>query len=509
MKVKTIRIQNLRSIEDSGLLSLGPITLLVGKNNSGKSAFLRGIHAMQSTGELAQGDRRYGTAKIEIDTELIDVDREYWADHFTLSEGENEAVLKYSYDGRQHFITVMRGVEVNGAGLIRNTEPNHFIYPYLASRKVMRFEEAINEQASRDVRINLSNLGAKVDKLMDGNHPYHDDFDKLVKNIIGLPLSAIASGNGKKVGMWINESEWIPLENMGDGIAQMLGLITQICLAKGKLFIIEELENDIHPEGLKLLLNMIEDRSIDNQFIISTHSNIVLRHLGALPNTLIYEVRSTIEARIPLTTIKDVGKTVEDRSRLLHSLGYELSDLDLFDGWIIFEESSAERIVRDHLIRWFAPGLSRVRPVASNGTSDIERSFEALNKLTLFTYLQERYNGRVLVIADGDPSGIEAINKLKERYRNWEESSFIALSQTDFEKYYPERFSQSAQAALSQTNKRLKKEAKENLLKDVLKWIEDNEEDARSAFESSAGEVVELLRGLERALEPASETITS
>jgi len=43
MKLKSVRIQNFRSVEDSGAFTLGPVTCLVGKNEAGKTALLLAI----------------------------------------------------------------------------------------------------------------------------------------------------------------------------------------------------------------------------------------------------------------------------------------------------------------------------------------------------------------------------------------------------------------------------------------------------------------------------------
>ena len=39
--IKYIRIENLRSLKDTGFVELRPLTLLLGANSSGKSTFLR------------------------------------------------------------------------------------------------------------------------------------------------------------------------------------------------------------------------------------------------------------------------------------------------------------------------------------------------------------------------------------------------------------------------------------------------------------------------------------
>ena len=46
MELKSVRIQNYRSIEDTGVVPIGDITCLVGKNESGKTAFLHALHLL-------------------------------------------------------------------------------------------------------------------------------------------------------------------------------------------------------------------------------------------------------------------------------------------------------------------------------------------------------------------------------------------------------------------------------------------------------------------------------
>jgi len=179
-------------------------------------------------------------------------------------------------------------------------------------------------------------------------------------------------------------------------------------------------------------------------------------------------------------------------------LGYDLSDQDLWDGWIIFEEPSAEHIVRAHLIRWFAPRLLTVRTVAANGTGDVPRAFENLYKLMLFTHLEPRYRGRVRVLVDGDPSGMDTVRKLRDKFPGVPIGTFDHFAMSDFELYYPPEFADRATNALSLSDRSQKREVKKQLLADVLAWIEDHEDEAREKFAASAAEVIEKLRDFEK-----------
>lgn len=49
--MQSIQIKNLRSLEDTGRLPIRPVTLLVGKNSSGKSTFLRSFPLLRQSSE--------------------------------------------------------------------------------------------------------------------------------------------------------------------------------------------------------------------------------------------------------------------------------------------------------------------------------------------------------------------------------------------------------------------------------------------------------------------------
>ncbi len=292
MKITNFRIQNLKSIADSGMIALGPVTLLVGKNNVGKSSILQGIYSMQALGEVSPADVRKGSTSANIEIKLAEIDGPL---HWNIPFDSPVASLRYSINANGSQQNMMLG-DVNGpqAGVnrISSSAPASFIFPFLSGRKVNGYQETINQQQSLLVAPTLTNLVARVDTLMDQHHPQHEMFMTLVAEVINLKLSAVHSTNGKRVGMWISSTEAIYLEDMGAGIAQMLGLIVNICLAEDSLFLIEELENDIHPEALKLLISAIERNRHKNQYVISTHNNIVLRNLGSLEDTKIYELNS-------------------------------------------------------------------------------------------------------------------------------------------------------------------------------------------------------------------------
>jgi hypothetical protein len=498
MKLRTVQVRSFKSIVDSGPLALGPITLFVGRNNAGKSSVLRAISLLQSGNQVLPAAIRKGADSAAVEL-VFDFEGEI---HFGLGSPSGRPVelnITVAPTNNRTFSLHVPLTNYNSSvNELLNTEPYNLLYPYFSGRRAVAIEEAVDQQRSLEVRNDHSNLAAKVDRLNDPNHPAHAEFISVVDEVIGVPLSAIASPKGKQVGTWVNEIEWIPIEQMGDGIPQLLGLIVHLCIARNKIFLIEELENDIHPEALKALLRLIERKAASNQFVISTHNNVVLRHLGAVRETLIYKVDSQATDldgyRMRDTTFNAVSDHADERVGLLRGLGYELSDLDLHDGWLILEESSAERVIREFLIPWFVPELTRIQTVASRGTGDLDRTVEALSKLVLFTHLEPQYRDRVQVLADGEQSGEAAIEALRLKYPAWRQDAFLTFDRPDFELYYPEAFQEEVAAILSTGNSQTKRELKRDLLKRVLDWARSDEGTAKTQFQASASSVIEQLQ---------------
>src|SRR5262249_945639 len=117
----------------------------------------------------------------------------------------------------------------------------------------------------------------------------------------------------------------------------------------------------------------------------------------------------------------------------------------------------------------------------------------------LFTHLQPRYQNRAWVVADGDESGIRAIEKLIEKYATWPANHFRTWSEADFENYYPAAFAAAISNALSK-GRREKRAAKKALLNEVKNYCDGDPDAAKQAFADSAAEVISFLQEIERSL---------
>lgn len=500
MRVTSLELSRFRSFVHMGPIDLGQINVLIGANNAGKSSILRGLYSIQQGLENPYSDVRVGGTSSEIGIGIEDISASSpWG---ALGSGKLSVVLNTGdRRGGTAPMTFVNTVGTQqGLNPLPAVEPHHFIVPYLSKRKTAVYQEDVRSQHAMQIGLNMSFLAAKLSRISNSSYPGHDQYSKTCKEILGFMVSAIPSDTGQRPGVYLPNRETIPIDQMGEGVPNIVGLLADLAQSEGKLFLVEEPENDLHPKALKALLDLILESSKVNQFVVSTHSNIVLRHLGAGPSSRVFEVTAKV-AQLPIEAeIRLVENTPQARLEVLRDLGYEFSDFDLWDGWLILEEASAERIIRDYLIPWFAPKLTRVRTLSVSGTGNVGPTFEDFNRLVRFTHLEKVYQNAAWVRVDGDPSGKAVVNKLIADYKDWEPDRFAYFSQSDFEFYYPSEFAEQVAEVLAIADKRKKKEAKRELLNVVLRRIKDDPEKAKVTWEKSAMEVIYDLRKIETQL---------
>ena len=502
MRVTSLQLQNFRSFESMEPIALDQLNVLVGPNNAGKSSLLRALHLLQTGCGSMPPEVRVGANAAQVTIGLSEVHGVFpWSTQSQINTDFGTVTINISSSDRitGNFNMAFREPNV-GLNQLQNMEPNHFIVPYLSKRKTATYQEDVRNEHALRVANDMSFLAAKLSRLANPGFPEHEHYSKTCMAILGFLVTAIPSAGGQRPGVYLPDRQTIPIDQMGEGVPNIVALLADLSLSTGKLFLIEEPENDLHPQALKALLDLIVESSKSNQFVISTHSNIVVRHLASAPNSKLYNINTEAGRMPPVATIREVEPTVEARLTVLRDLGYAFSDFDLWDGWLILEESSAERIIRDYLIPWFAPKLSRVRTVATGGIDQVEPTFDDFYRLIRFTHLEEAYRNAAWVRVDGDKPGAEIIKQLQNRYPSWNADRFKCFSKAQFEHFYPSEFSQQVNEALANVDKQARRNAKRQLLDDVRAWLDADEPRGREALEKSAAEVIADLKNIESQL---------
>lgn len=523
MWISELQVINVKSFADSGLLQLSKgINVIVGKNNAGKSTLLQCVLSTQSTNQShplnqAKEARRIGTLESTVRIVLQDIEAAYFNMH-GISDGERgDLIISFNSDALPREFTFTPGgaggAEIRDVKPITNQEPNNFILPYTIKRFAQGFNPLMsnNSPQPKYVLETLAQLTEKIQPYTQSTHPDHEQFDRLCRGLISSPMGIIEGASGHLPGIYTSHNGSIPLSQMGDGVPHIVGLIVHLLKAEKRLFVIEELENGINPEPLKLLLEEIKRSAKErqNQFLISTHSNIVLQSLASEEDCKIIEVTQAQirPGEIPESSCIQIERDdVEARRRVLMNLGYSLADSDMFDGWLILEEASAETVIRKFLIPQFVPKLINVLGIiATMGYTQAENQFMALAQNFLYLHLTPAYKKRIWVIIDAGEDESQVIERLQHDFKKWPPEHFDQFGEHDFEKYYPFCFQGEVERILKlpangNETKKKKQEAKKNLLVKVMKWVEEDINQAKQEFESSAQEVIGKLKNIESKL---------
>lgn len=534
MWIKKIKIENLRSFENAEIEFSKGINILLGANNSGKSTILLSLLTLQHLNMyVSKNDIRKRNDMLNITYEFAEMPKKYFElfdvnyidvglskglDHGSAVQAFNNStnnpknetsidtvIIKCTHSINQENLIITKNYSHfnnRNIELFSSREPDNFIYPFVSRRKVGWYQTDVSLNSVHKIGKDSDNLPARIDLILNSALPEFHEFKKYCEEVLELQITAFPYDNGKNIGLSIQAGIHIPMQQMGEG-SSIVGLLVHLCLAKeGYLFIIEEIENDLHPKALKKLLEIIKEKSNTNQFIISTHSHIVAKYLGSEDNSKLFDVSMNLIDRMP-TSIVSLIETPEERLHALEKLGYEFNDYGLTKGWLILEESSAQRIIESFLIPWFVPELqNQIRVIASNGFQNVEDKFISLHNHFLFIHLQNNiYLNKAWVIIDAGVEEEKVIKSLKNKFcdgekKLWKEDHFLNWKEHDFESYYPIHFKEEIERVNQIDNqyKKKKREAKEKLLNDVIKWSEKNKEEAKKQFSESAKEVIDELQ---------------
>ncbi|OYQ17728.1 ATP-dependent nuclease [Elstera cyanobacteriorum] len=503
MIIRSAVIQNYKSLGSLDL-KFSNINVLIGKNNTGKSALLEALSVIQVERnkpiQVSIGKHQF-YIEYYIDNYLFLP--EEWKRQIELSPIVQRELVHISVSGdRQGNINIAaKGRASSSLGLERleNRRDTGLFVKFLSERKIKSFVEVVNNHNYNKILDDLSLLSSLVAHVvMHPNHPSMKFYNEKSQSVLGFTVGNIMTEHGQHPGIKLINGEQISVNEMGSGVCNIVAFIAELSIAKNKIFLIEELENDIHPGALKLLLEAIVEKSDENQFFISTHSHIVLTHLACHKFTNILSFDNVSDGQYPISKVQNITDSSEKRKYALEDLGYHFSDFGLFRGWIIFEESSMEEIVRDYLIEWFFPSLyGKIRTVSAGGADNTKRHFGEIHRMYLYTHLQPVYKNCAWVVLDGDKKGKEVKNKLLEKFKECSDDTFICLQKESLEMYYPEEIGFD-KMILEEKSGNDKDSYKKECLQKFKKLASEKNDYFKSSCKESFSEIILILEKIQQ-----------
>lgn len=311
----SVRIEKFMRIKDSGLIKLGPVTLLVGENGSGKSSILKGIHWAIRCAVLKDGNDKvtlermnyvpsrdflYLGHSIKLNSEAaspkIKITLESNGKNLIidLSSTRNDAGVKASVRGTlSSLINASSRITSYIPGLAGLSEAESLLATPVLHRKAASGEGgsvlrhillglAISQQGNENIDkfVELSELNNWVGKVFPKVR-FWVKFDRLRDvNIEAKFLTPDMVVAGKKI-----DQQWRSLEMAGTGFLQVVQIFAYLLHFKPKLLLIDEPDSHLHPGTQERLISAIEEASKifpETQYIIATHSPNLVKSSSAI-----------------------------------------------------------------------------------------------------------------------------------------------------------------------------------------------------------------------------------
>jgi hypothetical protein len=406
MRLLKARVMGFQSFADSGELEFGPgINLLVGQNNAGKSALLRGLQLdladdrhRTPTGwlnaglpwpysdfvfELTGDELRMATLERNQPT-IIPVSVEYPHGPIAYAEqllGRSDLRVAIRRRARESFTATYpshgdfvypgygpqigaRLYSADGTLKVEQHNNGEDLIPevvahlwqtrmfYFSAERLSFGRTNVNYVHRLDAT--ASNLAAVLNTLSGDRG---DIFRRLIEHLrelfpsVGNLSTRPAPDNPQmvEVRVWPTPSQErpelsFPLAQSGTGVAQVIAILTAVMTIERACIIIDEINSFLHPSAIKGLLRILQTDYSQHQYVISTHAPEVISFSN--PDSIHLVKRSgyvsTVEAL-------DAGRVESLRFVAAH-LGVSMADVFAAER-VIWVEGETEELVFPYLYR--------------------------------------------------------------------------------------------------------------------------------------------------------------
>ena len=270
--IENVKIHNYRGLRSVNV-SLAPLTVLIGPNNSGKTSFLC---AIEHAGTLPSG-------------EVTGIER---TDHWRMDVA-NKIAMKV---GNRRVETVeVKTVKVKHRpskafyeATLTGTDFTPVVFfrlPYDVRMTADGFADSTN---AADLRLGSSgeNVAAMVDFMLRRTRDRFDAMEAAARKLVpGLQSLSISTPKPqtRRLDLVMEDGWEMPADNASSGVRLLLFFLTLTHRPDPpKTILIEEPENGIHPMRLEAVMRMLIDLAESSggpQIVLSTHSPYLLDYL--------------------------------------------------------------------------------------------------------------------------------------------------------------------------------------------------------------------------------------
>lgn len=437
MRLVSFTVKNYRSITEANKVEVSDITILVGKNNEGKSNLLKAINLSMIALRFYQNpihSRRIRT--------LYEWSTDYPISLQKSKKGKSEFTLEFELtkneveEFRNRYKHTLNGylpiritfghencpelkVVKKGKGSAELNKKSRYICNYIAQNIEFNYIPAIRteDDALREIRKQVMRklsyiednpkYKEAVELINSLQKPIIENLEEAIKDTLSdfIPNVSEVSINFnnqitidryRDVSIRINDGQNTDIQNKGDGIKS---LVTLALLNNARInpygmsvVAIEEPEAHLHPGAINRLKQSIYSLSKNNQVIISTHNPLFVNRESVCKNIIVED---------------GVAKQAQNIREIRNALGVKVSD-NLYDAELIL------------LVEGETDFIS-LSAILSNQSVKIKDALEqhrfvimpigGAKFLSQYLNMTQQLIGESVVLLDSDEAGINAHKK--------------------------------------------------------------------------------------------------
>lgn len=440
MKLSDFSVVNYRSITTARKIKTNNMTVLVGKNNEGKSNILRALTLAMDIMKIYSKDPR----SLQIAVRPYLKNHYSWEKDYPISlqeknpNGWSSIDLNFELDEQDILaIRSMTGIRLSGCIPVRVSTNGAAAKIDIPKRGTAAFADADNKKkiieyvcfkidfnfipavrTEYDALRVVDSLIEKSLETLDTNPDYINAMNKIeelqqgildgISNQIIEPLQEFLptvrnvqihiQNERRRIAMRrnteiiIDDGTPTPIQQKGDGIKSLTALaILNIPARVDRVSVvaIEEPESHLHPESARQLYDTIMSLSQTHQIVLTTHSPLFVNRTNLKENIIVNDGKAT-----PVKKIKEIRDV----------LGIHISDNLTNAEHVLIVEGEDDKTALEKLL----PSMStKIKRAIQNGTFIIDYIGGAGNlpyKLSFYRNLQCKYH----VLLDNDDAGRHA-----------------------------------------------------------------------------------------------------